>query len=605
MSIEYTVGILDADAHLIDVQMDIANPDLAGQLVQLPNWIPGSYMIRDFSRNIVSISARCKSDRVELIKLDKSSWQAPAGLSSLSIHYRVYAWDLSVRTAHVDRTHAFFNGTSVFLCAQGFESVVHKVRLQRPEHDRDKQFELATTLPSASVDAGGFGEYEACDYDELIDHPVEMGAFKRIEFNACNVPHEVVFTGRCHFDEERVVRDLKRICEYEIGFFGSPAPYDRYVFLVMVVDAGYGGLEHRSSTALMITRENLPVKGDESMSDSYLNFLGLCSHEYFHNWNVKRIKPARFIPFELQAESYTQLLWFFEGITSYYDDLILLRSGLIDEERYLGVLAKTLTRVQRGPGRLTQSVTDSSFDAWHKFYKQDENAPNAIVSYYAKGALVALCLDSMMRQSSDNAVTLDALMADLWQSWLDTQSGLSETEPQERVAVLLGQDVSEFFDSALYATDELPLKSSLGYLGVELTWAARRSEDDMGGLKKPHTSDGASVPARRWIGANMVDAPGGVRLTQVINGSPAERAGLSAGDIVVALGGFSVTKSEVENLLHRFSQETELRAHFFRLGQLSECLVSMESAPQDTAVLEISDKASLKNWLNAPELKNG
>ena len=230
MSIEYTLGISDADAHLIDVRLTIAKPDAKGQVLQLPNWIPGSYMIRDFSRNIVSIRAASAGAEVALTKLDKSSWQAPAGLSELEVIYRVYAWDLSVRAAHVDRTHAFFNGTSVFLSVEGFESDPHRVTLQRPSHDVQRSFNVATTLPEVSADTSGFGLYEASSYDELIDHPVEMGAFKRLSFAACGVEHDMVFTGACHFDEQRVVDDMRRICEYEIGFFGAPAPYKKICF---------------------------------------------------------------------------------------------------------------------------------------------------------------------------------------------------------------------------------------------------------------------------------------------------------------------------------------------------------------------------------------
>ncbi len=597
MSIDYTLGITDADAHLIDVQMNIAAPHAQGQIVQLPNWLPGSYMIRDFSRNIVTISATSEGVDTALVKLDKSTWQAPAGLTQLSIRYRVYAWDLSVRAAHVDRTHAFFNGTSVFLSAMGAENKPHRVTLQRPVHDVQGTFMVATTLPAISVDDAGFGVYESADYDELIDHPVEMGGFKRLEFSAFGIPHEVVLTGACHFDEARVVSDLKRICEYEIEFFGKPAPYSRYVFLVMVVDAGYGGLEHRDSTALMITRENLPVKGTDKVSDKYLDFLGLCSHEYFHNWNVKRIKPERFVPYALKAESYTELLWFFEGMTSYYDDIILVRSGLISHERYLGVLSKTITRVQRGAGRLTQSVTDSSFDAWHKFYKQDENAPNAIVSYYAKGALVALCLDSLMRQHSNGAVTLDTLMGKLWERWQENQQGLAEQEPQAIAASLLNEDVSVFFNAALYTTEELPLAASLEHLGVGLEWKPRQSMDDVGGTRKP---GGADVESNTlvWLGANVVDASGGVRVTHVMTGSPAERAGLSAGDVLIAMEGLSVSKSDVGNHLRRFSDCEDIGLHFFRLGQLHESRLSIEPAPADTAVLSVVDEAAMALWLN-------
>jgi len=230
MSIKFTLGFSDADAHLIDVQMHISSPDPAGQVLQLPNWIPGSYMIRDFSRNIVSIKAHSEGVEVALAKRDKSTWQAPAGLSELTLIYQVYAWDLSVRAAHVDRTHVFFNGTSVFLSALGFENTNHSVMLQRPTHDVEQCFEVATTLPSVDKGKGGFGLYETQNYDELIDHPVEIGAFKRLQFTVAGVPHEIVFTGNCYFDEQRVINDLTRICEHEIAFFNSPAPYERYVF---------------------------------------------------------------------------------------------------------------------------------------------------------------------------------------------------------------------------------------------------------------------------------------------------------------------------------------------------------------------------------------
>lgn len=597
-SIEFIIGISDADAHLIDVQLSLSQPDSSGQVLSLPNWIPGSYMIRDFSRNIVSISATSHGNDVPLAKVDKSTWQAPAALNQLTVHYKVYAWDLSVRSAHVDRSHAFFNGTSVFLSPQGFEQMPHRVQLKRPDHDTHEQFKLATTLPTVEVDDAGFGLYEAADYDELIDHPIELGDFKRLEFMACDVPHEVVFTGNCYFDEPRVVEDLKAICEYEINFFGKPAPYERYVFLVMVVDAGYGGLEHRASTALMITRESLPVIGKRQVSDKYLDFLGLCSHEYFHNWNVKRIKPERFVPYQLHSESYSELLWFFEGMTSYYDDLILVRCGLISQKRYLKLLAKTLTRVQRGSGRLSQSVTDSSFDAWHKFYKQDENAPNAIVSYYTKGALVALCLDSLMRRHSNNSATLDTLMLKLWQGWLDGQRGIAEQEPQALVASLLNQDMFAFFDAALYATDELPVIDALEYLGVALNWRTRRSEDDMGLLvsttEESCNKQKAPIP---WIGAKVADAPGGVRVTHVSNGSAAERAGLAAGDVLIAMAGFSLNKSEFAQHLVRFADVESVSVHYFRLGQLHDSELQIELAPEDTAQLTIKDETALNNWL--------
>lgn len=604
MTTHYRVSFPEASAHLIDVTLTITDPAAAGQKLQLPNWIPGSYMIRDFSKNIVSLSATSNGRSVALTKLDKSSWQAEAQLDQLSIAYRVYAWDLSVRSAHVDQTHAFFNGTSVFLSVEGQEQSSHSVTIERPSNDVDAAFELSTTLTPVDIDAAGFGAYAAADYDELIDHPVEIGTFKRLEFLACGVKHEVVLTGDCFFDEQRVIDDLTRICEYQINFFGAPAPVDHYVFMVMVVDAGYGGLEHRASTALMIMRENLPILGESKISDKYLDFLGLCSHEYFHTWNVKRIKPAQFVPFDLSAESYTQLLWFFEGMTSYYDDLVLARLGLIDTETYLGVLSKTLTRVQRGHGRQTQTVTDSSFDAWNKFYKQDENAPNSIVSYYAKGALIALCLDGLLRNKSNHDVTLDTLMRVMWNRWLNTAAGLEEDEPQRLAAALIDEDLSGFFNDALYSTNELPVADTLKKLGVSLDWCERLSSVDLGGIRKSAVAqeganNGSVKPASKpWLGANMADAEGGVRITHVMRGGPASQAGLSAGDLIVAINDLSINRAEMDNHLARYASLDTLSVHYFRLGRLRVAQLPVQPAPNDTAVLNVLDKALVDSWLN-------
>jgi len=609
MTINYTVAITDADAHLIDLCVQISDPDPQGQVLRLPNWIPGSYMIRDFSRNIIFIEAAGDQGTVALEKLDKSSWRARAQLKELTVRYRVYAWDLSVRAAHVDRTHAFLNGTSVFLSVDGQEEEPVSVLFERPSHDIAKAYQLATTLSSVEVDATGYGRYAASDYDELIDHPVEQGTFKQLKFDACGVPHEIVFTGPCHFDEARVVKDLTAICEYQIRFFGKPAPMERYLFMVMVVDSGYGGLEHRASTALMITRENLPVEGEVRVSDKYLDFLGLCSHEYFHTWNVKRIKPARFVPYELAAESYTQLLWFFEGMTSYYDDLVLVRTGLIDKERYAGLLSKTLTRVERGAGRRTQSVTDSSFDAWHKFYKQDENAPNAIVSYYAKGALIALCLDALLRSTSANSVSLDDLMRTLWQRWMQNPKGLDEDEPQRVAAEIAGTDLSDFFDHVLHSTEELPVAPSLEKLGVNLHWRARTSSTDMGGFDAADTQTAMAASSDRqqrqpWLGANVTDVPGGVRLMQIMHGGPAHKAGLSAGDVLIAINNLSVNQQDVDNHLVRHASLSHVPVHYFRLGQLFESQLSIEVAPLDTAVLTFIDSQASLPWLNDARMAN-
>ncbi len=579
MSISYTIKPLSPHAHLYEVNIVVENPDSNGQLFTLPNWIPGSYMIRDFAKNVVTMQAWCNDEAIALERVDKSSWRAPAGLANVCLTYQVYAWDLSVRTAHLDQTHAFFNGTSVFLCVEGQQNLPVSVQMLRPDGEQFKNWQLATTLAAKECDADGFGCYSAQDYDELIDHPVEMGTFTRVTFTACGVPHEVVLTGSFDADLDRIAKDLTLICETQIKFFGEPAPVDRYIFMVMVVGKGYGGLEHRASTALLVTRDHLPIVGDASTSDQYIEFLGLCSHEYFHTWNVKRIKPAEFVPYKLAEESYTQLLWFFEGITSYYDDIMLLRSGLITEAQYLNLMSKTITRVRRGAGREKQTVTESSFYAWNKFYKQDENAPNAIVSYYAKGALVSLCLDAKLRELSSGSVSLDNLMQLIWTRWLDTGKGMQEREPEELAAQLVGADLTEFFEHTLYSTEELPLEDALKTLGVEVHWRARRSTKDTGGGTVL-----TSTPSP-WIGANVVDDAAGLKVTHVFNDQAAELAGLAAGDIIVALNKQVVSADAVAPLLARLSSKASVAVHYVRHGLLDETALPIMLAPVDTCSL--------------------
>ena len=272
----------------------------------MPAWIPGSYLVREFAKHIVSIRAEAGGKAVRLKKLDKHTWQAAPvkGSEPLTITMTVYAWDLSVRGAHLDTTHGFFNGTSVFLRVLGQEDSPCLVHIAPPSGTAYKHWRLATSLPPARGERGaakplGFGLFQAANYDELIDHPVEMGSFTHFSFEAGGVPHEVAITGRHDCDTERLAADLAKICTAQIDFFARPAPMTRYVFLVTAVGDAYGGLEHRASTALICKRADLPKPGQTTISEGYRRFLGLCSHEYFHTWNVKRIKPAAFIPYDL------------------------------------------------------------------------------------------------------------------------------------------------------------------------------------------------------------------------------------------------------------------------------------------------------------------
>ncbi|MEG0938959.1 M61 family metallopeptidase, partial [Comamonas sp.] len=321
--IRYTVQASAVDAHLFDVQLHIIKP-AADQLLSLPVWIPGSYLVREFAKNLQSLSATQNGQPVPAEQLSKNQWKIVCSADAACvISYQICAYDTSVRTAWLDRRRGFFNGTSLCLRVLGQESQPHELELLSSPATQDWQ--VATGLTAAQVDANGFGLYTAAHYDELVDCPVEMGKFWRGSFVAGGVPHEFVVAGAApSFDGERLLADTQKICETEIAFWhadGSQPPMDRYVFMLNVVDDNYGGLEHRNSTALICGRRDLPRKGEAKAGEGYNTLLGLISHEYFHTWNVKRLRPAEFAHYDYEQENYTELLWFFEGFTSYYDDL--------------------------------------------------------------------------------------------------------------------------------------------------------------------------------------------------------------------------------------------------------------------------------------------
>lgn len=596
-SVRYSIVPKDPAAHLFEVILTVEAPDPAGQRLILPAWIPGSYMIREFARNIVRIAASANGRKVALEKGDKHSWQAGRCEGPLVVTYEVYAWDLSVRTAHLDQTHAFFNGTSVFLRVEGQEQSPHEVEIRRPEGSQYAAWRVATALPELDAERYGFGRYVAADYDELIDHPVELGSFALATFKAHGVPHDIVITGQVpNLDMARLCADLKKICEAQIRLFeptSRRAPMRRYVFMTLAVGDGYGGLEHRASTALICSRADLPVQGKKEMTEGYRTYLGLCSHEYFHTWNVKRIKPAAFAPYDLQNEGYTSLLWLFEGFTSYYDDLMLVRAGLIDEADYYKLLAKTANGVLRGSGRNSQSVAESSFDAWVKYYRQDENAPNAIVSYYAKGSLVALGLDLTIRAATGGKVSLDDVMRALWvrygRDFYGEGDGAGQGVDESGVAALFeeisGVRLKRFFDRHIHGTDDIPLDKLLAPFAVSVADKRKNS--------------------RPSLGARMVKEGNDCKLANVYEGGAAHRAGLSALDLLVAVDGLRVTASNLDTLMSRYGVNDTVSVHAFRRDELMSFSVSLKAddAPQVTLTAEAKPAAAARlrsAWLSLP-----
>ena len=576
----YRLRFDDLNGHRIHVRLRIPHPDPNGQTLFLPAWIPGSYLLRDFSRQIENIQAFCGNSPLAIQKTTNHEWQCAPCADAIDIDYVVYAWDLSVRSAHVDDRHAFFNGTSVFLGVSGQEQVPCLVHLSSPPTKDD--WRVYTSLPEAShhaeaAERHGFGMYQAPNYDALIDHPFELGTPYYIDFEACGVQHELVFTGLVpHIDLERIAADVKKICEAQIQLFEPETQYvpvldssDRYVFMTVVTADGYGGLEHRSSTALMAARNDLPTLhcDPDKKTKGYQDFLGLVSHEYFHTWNVKRIKPAAFAPYHLLRENHTRLLWVFEGFTSYYDELMLWRSGIIDQATFLERQAHVIGLVQRTGGRLKQSTAESSFDTWTRFYKQDENSPNALVSYYSKGALVALALDLYIQHHSQNTRSLDDVMRLMWQRYgrdfyQGHPIGIAEDAMPSLILEATGIDVTELIQRYAEGREDPPLQELFAYHRIELKAV----------VKDPTPT----------LNVRLKDTVNEVQIVTAYEFGAAHQAGLSAGDSLVAIDSLRVrSQQQLQQLLERYQAKDTVQVTVFRGDELRHYELSLAAPLAD------------------------
>ncbi len=588
--VQYRVELHDLHAHLFRVVLSfVADSDRT--LLSLPVWIPGSYLVREFSRNLQEMKARQGRKALSVQQIDKSTWsvQTTPG-AAVEVSVDVAARDASVRTAWLDAERAFFNATSLCLRVQGQTERAHTLHIPKPAQACTQRWKLATGLQAIKADARGFGQYVAANYDELADAPVEMGDFWEATFEVLGVPHRFVVSGApAAFDGQRLVQDTQAICEAEMRFWHGDLPvramrralpFEGYTFLLHAVDDGYGGLEHRNSTALICTRRDLPRADTPTRNpgEGYTTLLGLISHEYFHTWNVKRLRPAEFAPYRYDQENYTELLWFFEGFTSYYDDLLLHRAGLIDEAHYLKLLGKGINQVLQTPGRLVQSVAKASFDAWIKYYRPDENTPNATVSYYSKGALVALCLDLTLRR--EGRTTLDAVMRALWTR---TQGGPMTEQDLADVLQTLGQrSYAKEIKAWVHSTAELPLRELLQAHGVA-------------------THDDPAQLAQR-LGLRVSEAQGLVVKT-VLRGGAAEKAGMAPGDEWLGVrlpsdkaqaGGWRLNK--LDDLLLYAGSARKLTALVSRDRRLLELPLVM---PQGVTTwrLVTSDAKRLAAWL--------
>lgn len=570
-AIQYTIWSADLHGHRFHVKLRIESPLPNGQILQMPTWIPGSYLIRDFSKQIESIEAYAinnPSQSLDLERIDNDQWRLPNIAGPVEILTTVYAFDSSVRAAYLDTERAFVNPSSLCLSVKGQESLPCALILIPPQDTCAQHWTVQTGLRSVKVDNQGYGFYLAKNYDDLLDHPIALGEFQIAYWQSNGTPHAMAIQGCIHeVDLERLAKDLQAICASTIDLFEpktKQAPFENYLFLVNAVLAGYGGLEHRNSTALLCKRDQIPQTSTPLDETSYREFLGLCSHEYFHAWLVKRIQPKAFQPYQLDRRNHTRLLWLFEGFTSYYDDLQLLRSKRIDLKTYLKLVANNWNGILRGPGRLKQSLADSSFDAWTKYYQADENTPNAVVSYYGKGALLALGLDLKIRAFSKNRQSLDDVMRAIWQRHGITLDGIAENGLDEIMLTVLGNGFTkiwnEFKTRYIFGSEDIPLQR---WFPASITVKAK--------------SHSKLEQIKLQLGMRHTDANGWLKVTHVLDGGAAQLAGLAPGDLLASINGERITSSRFDKVLSNLIPNQVLSIYFYRDDLAHECMTILEA----------------------------
>lgn len=514
ITVNYTVAMPHPTTHQFEVTCVIQGDVPTDFTLRLPAWTPGSYLIREFSRHVGPVIARISGEPEALCpKIAKDAWaiHCPAQTQEITITYSVYAYDISVRTSYLDANRGYFNGANLFLYRPEWQNLPCTLSVVAPPG-----WDVACGLPKAEGSQGD--TFTAENYDILVDSPVEVGNFRRIGFDVLGTPHDLVVAGHPEeLDVERLVPHLQKIIRTTAAIFGNTLPYSYYVFIVHLTEKSGGGLEHLNSSSIDIPRFQAHT------ADGYRRVLGLFAHEYFHLWNVKRLRPKNLGPFDYQSEVYTPLLWALEGITDYYAPLIVARSDILPVEATLSVWADALAKLFALPARHTVSLEESSRDAWIKFYRPDSNSPNTTVSYYQKGALAGLFIDLEIRRATDHQKSLDTVMGLLWQAYGD--QGYPTEAFEETILQVGGESLKPILDRYVRGTDWFD-ETVLASVGLSL-------------VRDRKSSDGPPLGSTGIVLRPKTEPP---VIQSVLAGSPAETAGLAPDDILIAANGYRITQ---------------------------------------------------------------
>jgi predicted metalloprotease with PDZ domain len=569
VEIIFTVAMPRPHTHMLEVDIEVKRradtPAPREELLAMPVWTPGSYLIREYQRHLQDFNATDASgQRLEWEKTTKNTWRVITnGARNWHAIYRVYANELSVRTNELNSDHAFWTNAALLMYLEGHLNNPSVVRVLAPD-----VWKVATALPAVP---GQKHTFRAENFDVLYDSPFEVSNFKTVSFTVKGVPHRIVIDGEGNYDPERIRRDVQKIVETQVELMGGEIPYPDYTFLLHLRSNTGGGLEHANSAALGYPRFGFINRPERSTSASpspttssqasYQGFLSLVSHEFYHLWNVKRLRPDALGPFDYNKENYTRLLWVAEGITDYYSDIALRRAGLISDRDFLESAARAFQTLQNTPGRLVQSIEESSFDTWIKFYRQDENSINSQVSYYDKGAIVGLLLDLQIRQKSAGAKSLDDVMRHLHREFYKQNRNYTPQDFQRAAESMAGNTLEDFFSRFVRGRDELDYNGSLAAAGLKLDTGV--------------TITNGKPVERVYLGADTAQDGDRVIVRRVYAGSPAYDQGLNTGDQIVALNNNRVTKEFFDARIDEKRPGDLINLTIFRFDDLSTLLIKL------------------------------
>lgn len=571
----YQIRVAQLQRHELEIQLHLQGNFANGLHLRLPRWIPGSYLIRDFAKNLVQMEAQDAKGKVEMQLTSTHSWKTSPINNHLQLQYTIYARDFSVRSAYADDDLVFINGTSVLLeieeCAQ--DAII----VQIDKEDFPQAWQVATALPALMVDDKGFGQYQAQNYAQAVDCPLLISPSQIFSLRENGIIHHLVLPAKVEGDLQHLANITDKIIQAQAGFWGHwPADLQQYWFLFLLAPKAYGGLEHKSSTVLMASTTDIPQSPTDNRAE-VMQLYSLICHEYFHTWWVKRLAPKVLLKANLSEQVITKQLWYFEGITSYYDELLLVDAKVMDEQTYLERLGQEISRVFSQPGRQRQTLIESSQLAWIKFYQQDENAVNTQVSYYAKGALVALAIDLTLRL---HGKTLGNFLRTLWQNFDQYAEGFDEDQLDDLLLEYSQGSVQDILHHCVAGYEDPPLEALLALHGFALKRRSRSSFSDMGGKD-------CQTPWQVSLQIQLQETNEGPKVSQVLHQGDGEKLGLQPGDLLLAADDIALRNiPDLEKILGRKKPKDTLRLIINRQGRIRDSQLQLSPAPQDRYWIE-------------------